>query len=132
MRLLAAMCSAWTFALVSAVQAQPAAPSPTTEDARCLLAMVALSNSTDANQQRIGQSGAVFFAGRIMGREPTFAFTRLKAIAATMNAQTAQTDLQQRCGPLFNKSMKDLESALAPPASAAPRPPPAPPPAPRP
>src|SRR5579862_274726 len=102
MRLLAAMCLAGTFALVTAAEAQPAAPSPTTDDARCLLAMVALSNSTDANQQRIGQSGAVFFAGRLKARDPNFSFARLKTIATTMTAQTAQTDLQQRCGPLFN------------------------------
>jgi hypothetical protein len=133
MRRLAAMCLAGAFALVSAAaEAQPSATSPTMEDARCLLAMVALSNSTDANQQRIGQTGAVYFAGRIAARDPSFAFSRLKSIATTMDAKTAQTDLQQRCGPELNKSMQDLQTALAPPASATtPRAPAAPPPAPK-
>jgi hypothetical protein len=130
MRLLAATCFAGTLALVSAAHAQPAPPSPTTDDARCLLAMVALSNSSDARQQRLGQNGAVFFAGRLKARDPNFAFTRLKSIATTMNAQVAQTELQQRCGPMFNKSMQELEAALAPPASASPQAPPPPPPAP--
>jgi|WetSurMetagenome_2_1015567.scaffolds.fasta_scaffold108578_3 hypothetical protein len=121
MRLLAALSIAGTFALVSTAEAQPSAPTPAMEDARCLLAMVALSNSSDQRQQRLGQNGAVFFAARLKAHDPSFAFSRLKSIATTMNAQTAQTDLQQRCGPMFNNTMQELETALAPPASATPR-----------
>jgi len=121
MRLFESICFAATaFALASAAQAQPAATSPTTSDARCLLAMVALSNSTDPNQQRLGQGGIIYFTGRIAGRDPGFDFASLKTLAAKMDMQAAQTDLQQHCGPMFNKSMQQLGSALSPPAGSTP------------
>jgi hypothetical protein len=130
MRPLVISLLAATMGFATAAQAQTAAPSPTMADARCLLAMVALTNSSDANAQRLGQGGVIYFAGRIAGRDPAFDFARLKALAATMDAKSAQTDLQQHCGPLFNKSMQQLDTALSPPAAAAPKPgtpPPAPP-----
>jgi hypothetical protein len=120
MRLFTSICfTAAAFAVASAAQAQPAATSPTTSDARCLLAMVALSNSTNADQQRLGQGGIIYFTGRIAGRDPSFDFQSLKALAAKMDMAAAQTDLQQHCGPMFNKSMQQLGSALSPPAGAA-------------
>jgi hypothetical protein len=136
MRLLPSICAAAaTLTLASAAGAQPAANSPSAADARCLLAMVALSNSTDANQQRMGQGGIIYFTGRIAGRDPNFDFASLKALAAKMDMQSAQTDLQQHCGPMFNKSMQQLGAALGPPPSSAQPAPapahPAPPPAPR-
>ena len=120
MRIFAASLLATSLlAAATAAQAQTSAASPVMADARCLLAMVALTHSSDANAQRMGQGGAIFFAGRIQGRDPSFDFARLKTIAATMDMKTAQTDLQQHCGPAFNKSIKDLDTALAPPAAAA-------------
>lgn len=121
MRLFESICFAATaFALASAAQAQPAATTPTGSDARCLLAMVALSNSTDPDQQRLGQGGIIYFTGRIAGRDPGFDFASLKTLATKMDMQAAQTDLQQHCGPMFNKSMQQLGSALSPPAGSAP------------
>lgn len=121
MRLFVSICLATTaFALASAAQAQPAATSPTAADARCLLAMVALSNSTDPNQQRMGQGGIIYFTGRIAGRDPGFDFASLKTLATKMDMKSAQTDLQQHCGPMFNKSMQQLGSALSAPPGAAP------------
>lgn len=120
MRLLVPISVAATFMLVTAAAAQPAATTPTGADARCLLAMVALSNSTNADQQRLGQGGIIYFTGRIAGRDPGFDFQSLKALAAKMDMQAAQTDLQQHCGPMFNKSMQQLGSALSPPPGATP------------
>jgi hypothetical protein len=127
MRHLAASLLAATFGFATAAHAQPPAPaaSPTVADERCLLAMVALTHATDANAQRLGEGGVVYFTGRISARDPAFDFARLKTLAATMDPKTIQTDLQQHCGPLFNKSMQQLEAALAPPPGATP--PPAPP-----
>ncbi len=127
-RILAASLTAAAFGFASAAQAAPAAaPSPVMADAHCLLAMVALTHSSDPNAQRMGQGGAIFFAGRIQGREPGFDFTRLKSIAASMDMKTVQADLQQHCGPLFTQSVQKLDTALAPPAGAAAAPPSAPP-----
>lgn len=82
-------------------------------DARCLLAMVALSNSTDPNDQAYGQVGTVYFMGRIAARDPGFDFARLRAMAQTMDAKAVHADLQQSCGPMFQKSMAQLADALA-------------------
>lgn len=120
MRLLGPICFAATLTLVTAAEAQPGATSPSVADARCLLAMVALSNSTDADQQRLGQGGIIYFTGRIAGRDPNFDFASLKTLATKMDMQAAQTDLQQHCGPMFNKSMQQLGSALSPPAGSTP------------
>jgi hypothetical protein len=99
--------------------AAPSAPAtPEVTDERCLLAMIALSNANDQTAQRMGQAGTLFFAGRLKGRDPNFDFTRLKSMAATMSAQTAQADLQQRCGPMVSGSLDQLQAALGPPASA--------------
>jgi hypothetical protein len=120
MRFLTSTCLAASLTLATAAGAQPAANSPTAADARCLLAMVALSNATDQNQQRLGQGGIIYFMGRIDGRDPNFDFGSLRAMAAKMDMKTAQTDLQQHCGPMFNKSMQAVATALAPPAGTAP------------
>jgi hypothetical protein len=128
MRLLVATLSIATFALATAADAQQrpaagaatAAGSATASDARCLLGMVALSNSQEPNAQHLGQGGVVYFMGRISAREPNYDFNRLRAMATTMNGQSVQTDLQQHCVPTFRASMERLEAALTPPASAKP------------
>lgn len=109
-----------TLASAATAQAQPAGASATTDDARCLLAMVALSNVEDQNAQHLAQGGIVYFTGRIAGREPNYDFGRLKALANTMDMKTAQNDLQQRCVPMFKASMQKVEAALAAPPAAAP------------
>jgi hypothetical protein len=118
MRLLAPICLAATLTVVTAAEAQTATPSLAESDARCLLAMAALSNSSDQNAARFGQAGVVYFAGRVGARDPNFNFTRLKTMAATMNSQIAQNELQQRCGPMLNSALSNLQAALAPPPSA--------------
>jgi hypothetical protein len=119
MRLLvpAILLAAFTQPAVAAAQAQAPAAAPETTDERCLLAMLALSNSTDQKASMMGQTGVLYFAGRLKGRDANFDFKRLKPVAQTMSAETAQADLQQRCGPLVSTSLQELQTALAPPAS---------------
>lgn len=120
MRLLLVTLAAAAFAGVTAAQAQPSTASPTMADERCLLGMVLLSNTNDPNQQRLGSAGVAYFTGRIAAREPNFDFGRLKSLAASIDPQSVQTDLQQHCGPMFAKSMQQVGAALAPPASNSP------------
>lgn len=119
MRLILPLVCAAAALIPAAAAAQGAASSPATADARCLLAMVALSNSTDQNASRMGQMGVFYFAGRVKAHEPNYDFARLKPIAAAMTQQTAQTEVQ-RCGAMVESSMQQLQTALAPPPGAKP------------
>jgi hypothetical protein len=85
--------------------------------------MVALSNSSTPESQRLGQEGVLFFVGRISAHDPGFDFASLKAMSQNMSTQTAQSELQQKCGPMFQRYMKQLEAALSPPAPPASAPP---------
>ena len=111
-----------TAAVASVASAQPAA-SPSADDAKCLLDMVALSNSSAQGAQRVGQEGVIFFVGRISAHDPGFDFARLKVMGQNMNAQTAQNELQQKCGPMMQRYMQQLQTALSPPAPPASAPP---------
>ena len=111
-----------TAAVASVASAQPAA-TPSADDAKCLLDMVALSNSSEPEAQRAGQGGVVFFVGRISARDPGFDFARLKTMGQNMSAQTVQAELQQKCGPLVQRYMQQLQTALSPSAPPASTPP---------
>lgn len=120
MRLLLPAISLAAIIPITAAAQTPAAPASTeVTDERCLLAMIALSNASDQNASRMGQSGVFFFAGRLKGRDPNFDFNKLKAVSATMNAQTAQNELQQHCGPIVSTSIQQLQTALTPPGGQA-------------
>ena len=82
--------------------------------------MVALSNDSQPEAQRAGQEGVLFFAGRISAHDPSFDFVRLKTMADSMNPQTAQTELQQTCGPMVQRYMQQVEVALSPPSTPSP------------
>jgi hypothetical protein len=111
LRAIAIILSATTLAFATAASAQPAAATAS-DDAKCLLDMVALANAGSAETQQVGRDGVAFFTGRISAREPGFDFMRLKTMAQTLNPQTAQTELQQRCGPMLQKYMGQLVAAL--------------------
>jgi len=115
MRLLTLTACTFSLTFASMANAQPRT-TPTADDERCLLEMVALSNATDPNAQKAGQGGVAYFVGRITAREPNFDFARLKQVAQTMEDKAADAELQQRCGPLFQKSMQSLATALSAPA----------------
>jgi len=125
--LLATSLIAAALAPAATALAQPAAAG--SEDARCLLAMVALSNVDDPKAQHLAQGGIIYFTGRIAGHEPNYDFGKLKALAASMDMKAAQADLQNRCIPAFKASMQKVEAALTPPAGATPPAAPAKPPA---
>jgi hypothetical protein len=108
-------------AFATSSPAKPVGLAATGGDERCLLAMVALSNSTDPNEQAFGQVGTVYFMGRIAAQDPGFDFAQLRAMAATMDAKSAEADLRQNCGPMFQKSMAQLTDALAGSALPSPR-----------
>jgi|KBSSwiStaDraftv2_1062776.scaffolds.fasta_scaffold02358_12 hypothetical protein len=105
-----------------AVAAAPDGPSTATAaDARCLLTMAALTNTKDANTARSAQIGVVYFAGRLKARDPAFDFTsRLKTVAASLDPKGLPAEVQ-RCGPMVETAMKQLDAglnALAPPPAA--------------
>jgi len=105
-----------------AVAAAPAGSSAATAaDARCLLTMAALTNTKDANTARSAQIGVVYFAGRLKARDPAFDFTsRLKTVAASLDPKGLPAEVQ-RCGPMVETAMKQLDAglnALAPPPAA--------------
>jgi len=104
--------------LTPAVAAAQPAASPAALDARCLITMVLLSNSSDQNAAHMGQLGVVYFAGRVKAHEPNYNFAQLKAVGATLNEQSAQAELK-RCGAIVQASLQQLQTALAPPAGAA-------------
>jgi len=119
MRLLVPLICA--VALTPAIAAaQAPAASPVTSDARCLMAMAALSSSSDQNAAGVGHEGVVYFAGRIKAREPSYDLgVRLKTVAAGLNGQSLQAEVQ-RCAPLVVEALRQLQAAqesLAPPAS---------------
>jgi hypothetical protein len=116
MRLFVATTTA-ALALLGATSAgaQPTAASPVMTDERCLLAMVALSNTKDPKSQSLGEAGVIYYTGRLAGRDPNFNFAQLKSLVGTMTVEAAQTELQQRCVPAFQRSMQQVQTALAPP-----------------
>jgi hypothetical protein len=130
MRLFAATLSALAFATAAAAShaqgaahtyphAQASVASTVQSEERCLLAMVALSNSgNDQNAKGFGQAGVIYFTGRL-AHDPNFDFGRLKALIGTMDAKEAQAELEQHCLPEFQRSMQQMQAALPRPKSAA-------------
>ena len=95
-----------------ALAAPAAAPAGVTADARCLLAMAALSTSKDERQAKSAQAGMVYYAGRIKARDPSYNFTaRLKAVAETMNRDAVVAEVPT-CGTAMTNSLRDLDGGL--------------------
>jgi hypothetical protein len=112
----------------AAMAAPAAAASPVTSDALCLLTFAALTSQGDENQQQSARIAVGYFAGRIKAHEPGFDFnTRLKPLTAGLDGPHLQAELQ-RCAPIVQASMTQLETAFRalapaqPPAGAAPAP----------
>jgi hypothetical protein len=127
MRLVVAMLSAFALAAgATAAVAQGAGHAPpktvagpsADSDARCLLAMAALANTgNDQNAKGFGQAGVIYFTGRL-AHDPNFDFGRLKTLIGTMDMKQAQAELEQHCAPEFQRSMQQMQAALAPPKAA--------------
>lgn len=105
-----ALCAGIALAPFATAIAAPAATGAA-NDARCLMAMAAISGSTDANQSRLGQVGVIYFAGRVKAQDPSFDFaTKLKPIADSMNRDAIGQEAQ-RCGPILANTMRELDNA---------------------
>jgi hypothetical protein len=76
------------------------------------MAMLALSNSDDAEQQRFGGAGASYFLGRVLAAEPNYDFARLKSVGANLNERAVEADLRQHCGPAFMQALGKMVAAL--------------------
>ena len=103
-----------SFALspAAALAAPTAAPTGVAADARCLLAMAALSTSKDERQAKSAQAGMVYYAGRIKARDPSYNFTaRLKTVAASMNREAVVAEVPT-CGTAMTNSLRDLDGGL--------------------
>jgi hypothetical protein len=107
-----ALCASLALFSGSALAAPTAAPTGVAADARCLLAMAALSGSKDPKQSESAQAGMVYYAGRIRAREPSFDFsTRLKAVAMTTSLRDLDNGL---------KTLSQAPAGAAKPGAAAP------------
>ena len=129
------------FALAQAATAPPpiyvpTPVSPERADARCLAAFGMLASDPKPDVQRASQMGALFFYGKVLGRNPRVDLKAAMLEAAAMPAAQMQGELQ-RCGGELQRSgeaMQSVGTALAgsaPAATPAPRPTPAPTPRPR-
>ena len=121
-------------ALAQATAPVPAAsPAVTPEraDARCLAAFGLLVKDPKPEVQRASQMGALFFYGKLLGRNPRIDLRAAMLDAATLTGAQAQAELQ-RCGTELQRSgeaMQAVGAALtgaAPAATPTPRPSPTP------
>jgi hypothetical protein len=124
-----ALAAALPAAAATEVKAAPAAKaSAATEDIRCLLTMVALSQ--DKQRQQAAQAGVYFFFGRLSTRNPGTDLTgAIKAEERKMQIKDLQAE-SLRCGPMVQNAGTILRATFAPPPGAlSPGAPPAPAPA---
>jgi hypothetical protein len=113
----ATACVAAVVLGAGSASAQPlSAPnySASLSDARCLLAMVALTHAKNPAAARTGSAGVLFFTGRLSAGASGYDFSRLRLIASGLDPKQVQAELQQRCVPLFSRTMAQVQSALAP------------------
>ncbi len=106
-------------AMPLAAQTTPAAPAAgriattRTEDLRCLLLVSELVGAGDAAQKEAGTKAALYFAGKLLGREPGL---DLSAVAKTEIVAMATFDRQagyQRCGAELKLTGEKLQAAGA-------------------
>jgi hypothetical protein len=117
-------------ALLQAAAPAPApalAPAATPEkaDARCLAAFAAMAAGGTAEQQRAAQMGGLFFAGKIVGRNPG-ADARGLAMAAAQEVGTGLSGELTRCGGELGRVGAALQGRPAAAAITAPAPAPTP------
>ena len=98
-------------ALLILAQAAPAAAAvpltPERADARCLAAFASLASGTDAGVQRASQLGALYFYGKLVGRNPGLDLKAAMLDASRMVALNTRSELQ-RCGEEMERSGQAL------------------------
>jgi hypothetical protein len=106
------MFAAALFALVQAAASPAAAPvpvSPERADARCLAAFGMLATDTKADVQRASQMGALFFYGKLVGRNPRVDLKAVMLDAAQTVGPRIQGELQ-RCGGELQRSGEAMQA----------------------
>ena len=113
-------------ATATPVPAAPAAPiSPERGDARCLAAFGLLANEPKPELQRASQMGALFFYGKLLGRNPRIDLRAAMMEAATVAGPQVKAELQ-RCGGELQRSGEAMQAVGAALAGTAPTPTPTP------
>lgn len=96
----------------------PSATSGVTGDVRCLLTMAALGQ--DKQRQQAALIGAYFFVGRINARAPGFNLpAAVKAEEPKMSGPVLAAE-SQRCGPMVEAAVHELQASFPPPPGAPP------------
>lgn len=114
------------FLLQAAAVAAPLPPERA--DARCLAAFGMLVNQSDETVQRAGQLGAVYFYGKLLGRNPGIDLRTAIEAAAKAVGPNAKAELT-RCGSELDRAgttMQAVGSAMAPEPALTPAPSPSP------
>ena len=99
-------------ALLAAQAAAPAPPGPERADARCLAALGALASSDKEEAQRAAQLGALYFYGKLLGRNPGIALQAALTEAATAVTPNPRAELA-RCGQELQRSGSALQAVGA-------------------
>jgi hypothetical protein len=106
---------------LSAPPPQSAAPLPVAQaDARCLAAFSILANRQGTEVQRAAQLGALFFYGKLRGRDPGGDLKTLLTQAATAVGANGEAELR-RCGEELRtagEAMQTVGSAMTAPTPA--------------
>ena len=98
-------------ALLLLAQAAPAAPapSPAQADARCIVAFGSMAGSDTEEVQRAAQLGALYFYGKLLGREPAVDLKAAMTAAATAVTANVRPELL-RCGTELQRSGEALRA----------------------
>ncbi|MDB5696625.1 MAG: hypothetical protein JWN21_2168 [Sphingomonas bacterium] len=108
-------------ATATPVPAPMAAPvSPERGDARCLAAFGLLANDPKPDVQRASQMGALFFYGKLLGRNPRIDLRAAMTEAAAIAGPQVKAELQ-RCGGELQRSGEAMQAVGAALAGTAPR-----------
>ena len=103
--------------------AQASTVTPEQADARCLTAMGALASSDKEEAQRAAQLAALYFYGKLLGRNPGIALQSVLTEAATAVAPDPKPVLA-RCGEELKQSglaLQTVGAAIRDGAAAAPK-----------
>ncbi len=88
----------WLYALAAAGSVGGAGGSAQLDDIKCLIAFSSAAESAPATDKAALETGGMYFAGKLFGRDPRFNYNAATTAAApTLDAMNLQTELQ-RCG----------------------------------
>ena len=101
--------TAWGLAALAAVSAGAAARADVPGDTRCLLVMAAAASQPQS--AAAGQTGVIYFTGRIKGQDPGYDLAgHLKTAAHQMTPAILKAEAP-RCSAMLEASIKELQAA---------------------